>query len=66
LPVPGIDYVGPLPPDVQRVSVFSAGVAAHSLNPGAAEALIRFLASADAAAAVGATGLEPMTRRSDR
>ena len=28
LPVAGIDYVGPLPPEVQRVTVFSAGVAA--------------------------------------
>src|SRR5207245_9799521 len=25
LPVPGIDYVGPLPPGAQRVTVFSAG-----------------------------------------
>ena len=30
LPEPGIDYVGPLPPEVQRVTVFSAGVAAGS------------------------------------
>jgi len=59
LPVSGIDYVGPLPAGVQRVSVFSAGVAAHSRNRAAAEALIRFLASADAAAAVVKTGLEP-------
>jgi molybdate transport system substrate-binding protein len=28
LPVAGIDYVGPLPPEVERVTVFSAGVAA--------------------------------------
>jgi len=62
LPVPGIDYVGPLPSEVQRVSVFSAGVAVHSRNPAAAQALIRFLASADAAAAVSATGLDPVTR----
>ena len=61
-PVPGIDYVGPLPAAVQRVSVFSAGVAAHSRHPAAAQALIRFLASADAAAAVSATGLDPVTR----
>ena len=27
LPVPGIDYVEPLPPEIQRVNVFSAGVA---------------------------------------
>jgi molybdate transport system substrate-binding protein len=62
LPVPGIDYVGPLPPEVQRVSVFSAGVAVHSRNPAAAAELIRFFASADAAAAVASTGLDPMAR----
>ena len=62
LPVPGIDYIGPLPSDVQRVSVFSAGVTAHSRNRDAAGSLIRFLASADVAATVSATGLDPVTR----
>jgi molybdate transport system substrate-binding protein len=62
LPVPGIDYVGPLPPEVQRVSVFSGAVAAHSRNPAAAAALVRFLASAEASAAVARTGLEPAAR----
>jgi molybdate transport system substrate-binding protein len=62
LPVPGIDYVGPLPPEVQRVSVFSGAVAAHSRNPAAAAALVRFLASAEASAAVARTGLEPVVR----
>jgi len=62
LPVPGIDYVGPLPADLQRVSVFSAGVTAHARNPDAAGSLIRFLASADVAATVSATGLDPVTR----
>jgi molybdate transport system substrate-binding protein len=60
LPVPGIEYVGPLPPEVQRVSVFAAGVPAHARNPAAAAALIRFLASASAADAVTRTGLERM------
>jgi len=58
LPVPGIDYVGPLPGELQRISVFSAGVAAHTANRAAAEALIRFLASSEAADAVRKTGLE--------
>ena len=62
LPVPGIDYVGPLPSEVQRVSVFSAGVASYTRSRAAAEALMRFLASPDAAAAVAATGLEPPGR----
>ena len=61
LPVPGIDYVGPLPPQVQRVTVFSAGVTAAARNPDAARALIRFLASPEAAGTVTKTGLDPMT-----
>ncbi len=60
---PGIDYVGPLPPEVQRVTVFSAGVAIGSRNPAAARALIRFLASSEVAGIVAKTGLEPMVLR---
>jgi molybdate transport system substrate-binding protein len=63
LPVPGIDYVGPLPPEVQRVTVFSAGVGARARDPEAARAFIRFLASPDAAAVISTTALEPITRR---
>jgi molybdate transport system substrate-binding protein len=58
LPVPGIDYVGPLPPEVQKVTVFAAGVAAGAKNPDAARALIKFLASPEVAGAVRKTGLE--------
>jgi methyl acetate hydrolase len=60
LPVPGIELVGPLPPGVQRVTVFSAGVAASSKNPDAARAFIGFLASAEAAGTVAKSGLEPV------
>jgi len=63
LPVVGIDFVGPLPPEVQRVTVFSAGVAVGARNPDAARALIRALASPEAAPAVRRSGLEPITRR---
>jgi molybdate transport system substrate-binding protein len=62
LPEPGIDYVGPLPAEVQRVTSFSAGVAAHSKHEEAARALIRFLASREAASTVAGTGLEPVAR----
>ena len=61
LPIPGIDYVGPLPPEVQQVTVFSAGVAVGAKNPDAGRALIKFLASPAAAPAVKKSGLEPMT-----
>jgi molybdate transport system substrate-binding protein len=63
LPVPGIDFVGPLPPEVQRTSVFSGGVAAHSTNATAARALIRCLASPEAAGAVSKSGLEPVAQK---
>jgi molybdate transport system substrate-binding protein len=63
LPVAGIDYVGPLPPGAQRVTVFSAGVAARAKAPGAARALIAFLASPAAGAAIRKSGLEPVTSR---
>jgi molybdate transport system substrate-binding protein len=62
LPVPGVDYVGPLPAEVQRVTVFSAGIAADAAEPDAAKALIRFFTSAAAAPVITKTGLEPITR----
>ena len=58
LPEKGIDVVGPLPSEVQRVTVFAAGVAANSKHPDAARAYIRYLASAAAAASIAKTGLE--------
>lgn len=60
-PVAGIDCVGPLPPEVQRVTVFSAGVAAASKISEVAYALIRFLASPEAAHAITKSGLEPIS-----
>jgi molybdate transport system substrate-binding protein len=60
LPEAGIDYVGPLPPEVQRVSVFSAGIAATAKHPEMARALIRLLTSTEAAVIVARTGLEPI------
>ena len=60
LPVEGIDFVGPLPAGAQRVTVFSAGVAASSSAPEAARALIAFLSSPAAAPAIRKTGLEPL------
>jgi molybdate transport system substrate-binding protein len=63
VPVPGIDHVTPLPPEVQKVSVFSAGVAAGSRIPEAANALIRFLASPEAAHTVAKSGMEPIAAR---
>jgi molybdate transport system substrate-binding protein len=60
LPVPGADLVGPLPDDVQKITVFSAGVVVGSQDPAAAKALIAFLASPAAAPALRKSGLEPI------
>jgi molybdate transport system substrate-binding protein len=60
LPEKGTDYVGPLPPEVQRVTVFSAGIATGSREPDAARELIKFLSSPAAHAAITKNGLEPM------
>ena len=64
LPVPGIDYVGPLPAGVQRETVFSAGIVSGARAPDAARALITFFASPAAAPIIRKTGLEPMASTS--
>jgi molybdate transport system substrate-binding protein len=63
LPVPGIIYLGPLPPEVQKVTVFSAGIVAGSTELAAAKALIQFLASPSARTAIVKSGLEPVAPR---
>jgi len=63
LPVAGIDYVGPLPPEAQKVTVFSAGIAVGAKEPNAARALIQFLASPVVVAAIKKSGLEPVNHR---
>jgi molybdate transport system substrate-binding protein len=57
--VPGIDIVGPLPPDIQKVTVFSAGVGRTAAHVPQARALIAFLISPEAVAVKRANGMEP-------
>jgi len=57
LPIQGIEMLGPLPAELQKVTVFSAGIAAGAREPDAARELIRFLASPAAEEAVAASGL---------
>ena len=56
--IDGLDYVGPLPNEVQRVSTFSAGIAAGAKSRAAAGELVDFLASIDLAPVVERFGLE--------
>ena len=59
LPIEGVDYVGPIPKEYQKVSTFSAGLTVRASNPDDARALLAFLSSARAARAIADTGLEP-------
>jgi molybdate transport system substrate-binding protein len=57
--VPGIDVIGPLPLDIQAITVFSGGICATARQSQAAKALLSFAASAEAGAAKRRHGLEP-------
>jgi len=63
LPIAGITYVGPIPDEVQRITMFSAGVTTHAKAPEAATRLIVFLSSPAAAPIIARTGMTPKTRR---
>ncbi|HUD88705.1 MAG TPA: substrate-binding domain-containing protein, partial [Xanthobacteraceae bacterium] len=60
LPIPGVDIVGQLPPELQKITVFSAGIASVSKEPDAGKALIKYLASPEASAAIIKSGMEPI------
>jgi molybdate transport system substrate-binding protein len=60
LPVAGVDIVGPLPPELQKITVFAAGITTVSKEPDAGKALIKFLASPAASAAIVKSGMEPI------
>lgn len=59
LHVQGITVLGPLPPEIQITTTFSAGVCATATQPEAARALIAFMASSEAADAKRRQGMEP-------
>ena len=55
----GIEVVGPLPPEIQAVTMFSAGVSATSRDPEGARALVAYLASGETDGAKRRHGMEP-------
>ncbi|MBW7968750.1 molybdate ABC transporter substrate-binding protein [Bradyrhizobium sp. BR 10289] len=59
-PVKGIDIVGPLPNELQKITIFSAGIVTGSKEPEAGRALIKFLASPAARDTIIASGMEPI------
>lgn len=56
---PGIDYVGPLPADIQNVTVFSSGIHTQAVSSDAARAWVSFLTSRAAAAVFRSKSMEP-------
>jgi molybdate transport system substrate-binding protein len=59
LSVKGTQYVGPLPPELQKTIVFSGGIHSGTKVADAAAALIKFLTSPAAAEVLRKHGLEP-------
>lgn len=59
LPVAGIDILGPLPADIQIMTVFSGGVHAAAREAEAARAWMSYITSPAAAPALRRHGMEP-------
>jgi molybdate transport system substrate-binding protein len=56
---PGVQLVGPLPPELQRYYAFPGAVSASSKVPDAAMALIKFLKGPTAIRVIRSQGMEP-------
>jgi molybdate transport system substrate-binding protein len=61
--VPGITFVGAIPAEVQPMFVFAGALAVSVRQPEAANALLQFLASPEASAAILKAGLMPPADR---
>jgi molybdate transport system substrate-binding protein len=59
LPYAGAELLGPLPPDIQSYTYFSAAASAASKEADVAKAFIKFLAAPSALAVIKAKGMEP-------
>jgi len=61
--VPGVDFVGTVPSDVQPPTLYVGALPKNSQHPDAAIALMRFLSSAGAAEVIAKAGLKPLQTR---
>jgi molybdate transport system substrate-binding protein len=59
LPVAGIELLGPLPAEIQRITVFSIGLHTGAQNVETARALVRFFTSPAAVPVIRKKGMEP-------
>jgi molybdate transport system substrate-binding protein len=58
LDIEGIDIVGPLPADIQTITVFTAGVGTRAAHPDGARAFVTHLAAPETQAAKQKLGME--------
>jgi len=54
-----VDFVGPLPADVQEMTVFSSGIIRTAKQADAARAWVRYLTGPEAAQAFTKRGMQP-------
>jgi molybdate transport system substrate-binding protein len=59
LTTPGVELVGPLPPEIQFYITFVAGISANSKVPDAAQDLIKYLTGPSAIPVIKSQGMEP-------
>ena len=59
LDLDGIEILGTLPPPIEHVTVFSAGIGARSANAASVREMLAFMASPDTAAVKSRHGMEP-------
>ena len=59
LTTPGVQYVGPLPPEIQSYVTFTGGIGTNSHAPGPARDLFKFLTGPIAVPVVKSQGMEP-------
>jgi molybdate transport system substrate-binding protein len=58
LSIPGVDFIGPIPEDVQQITIFSSGVASGSKQLAEGKKLVQFLTSQAAKPVIVKQGLE--------
>jgi molybdate transport system substrate-binding protein len=63
--VPGVTFVGPIPAELQPGFSFAGAITTTARQPEAGAALLRFLASTEAAPAISKAGLAPVSGRRD-
>jgi len=60
IPIPGIDFIGEIPLEVQQTVLFSAGITSNVSDVDASRDLIAFLASPKAVSTIQKAGLKPV------